>query len=322
MSDTSLPAPAPPDTLGEPVPMVQVDGVSKFFGELVAVSDVTFDIGPGVTALLGPNGAGKSTLLRLFTGQAGPSKGTVRVFGRDPRGDRLVPRLMGVAPQQEALFENMTALRFVELAARLHGVSGPAEAARAAIDQVELDTADTRTISTYSKGMRQRVKLAQAIVHDPWILVLDEPLTGLDPRQRRSMIDLLKRFGAGGRCVVVSSHVLEEVERIGSRVLVIAKGRLAAEGDFHEIRELMDDRPHEITVRSTRARSLAARLMDTGLITSARLDGDLLQIETTNVGEFSRAVAPAAIAVDASIDELMPADDDLESVFRYLVEGR
>ena len=228
-------------------------GVSKWFGSLVAVSDVSFDVGPGVTALLGPNGAGKSTMLRMLCGLARPSKGTVRILGHDPRSNVAVTRQVGLVPQQETVFEPLTAFAFVRLAAILHDLPDPDGAARAALETVELDPSDERRLPTYSKGMRQRVKLAQAIVHDPRVIVLDEPLTGLDPRQRAHMIELFHRLGDEGRCVVVASHVLDEVERFGSDVLVMAKGRLAASGDFREIRALMDDRPRRIRVRVERA---------------------------------------------------------------------
>jgi ABC-2 type transport system ATP-binding protein len=314
---TVLPPPTtPPVSLAEPV--IRFSGVSKFFGQLVAVSDVTFDLGPGVTSLLGPNGAGKSTALRLLTGQAVPSKGEVRILGADPR-DRGVARLIGVAPQQETLFESQTAREFVRLAATLQGLPDPEGAARRVLAQVELDADDGRAIATYSKGMRQRVKLAQAIVHDPQVIVLDEPLTGLDPRQRLAMIDLLKQFGADGRSVIVSSHVLEEVERIGSRVLVISKGRLAAEGDFRAIRELMNDRPHELRIRTDRARPLAMGLVGLAIVRSVEVDGDIVTIETNDMLAFGQAIAPLAVRLDCTIDELTPLNDDLESVFRFLV---
>ncbi|WP_420639690.1 ABC transporter ATP-binding protein [Candidatus Poriferisocius sp.] len=301
--------------------MVQTTGVSKWFGDLVAVSDVSFSIGAGVTALLGPNGAGKSTLLRMMCGLAQPSNGSVSVLGRDPRRDVAVLGRIGLAPQQESLLDHLTGGEFVELAAGLHQVRNPAEAARQAIATVELDPDDPRPLSTYSKGMRQRIKLAQAIVHDPAVIALDEPLTGLDPRQRRSMIDLFHRLGAAGKCVVVSSHVLDEVERFGSRVLVIVQGRLAAEGDFREIRAQMDDRPLRIRIRTDRPRPLAIALLDRDVISGCRLEGaDGLVVDTTDPAAFRRALAPAARAQDASLGELRPLDDDLESVFRYLVE--
>ena len=304
-----------------PPPMVQAAGVSKWFGDLVAVSDVSFTIGAGVTALLGPNGAGKSTMLRMMCGLAQPSNGAVTVLGKNPRTDVAVLGRIGMAPQQESLLDHLSGREFVELAADLQRVDSPAEAARQAIQAVELDPDDNRQLSTYSKGMRQRIKLAQAIVHDPLVIALDEPLTGLDPRQRREMIDLFHRLGAEGRCVVVSSHVLDEVERLGSRVLVIAQGRLAAEGDFREIRNLMDDRPLRISIRTDQPRLLATALLESGVISGCRLEGtDSVVVDTIEPAAFRRTVAPVARDRDASLLELRPLDDDLESVFRYLVE--
>ena len=303
-----------------PPPMVQAISVSKWFGDLVAVSDVSFSIGAGVTALLGPNGAGKSTLLRMMCGLAKPSNGSLTVLGSNPRANVAVLGRIGMAPQQESLLDYLSGQEFVELAAQLHQVGNPVEAARQAIQTVELDPDDPRKLSTYSKGMRQRIKLAQAIVHDPLVIALDEPLTGLDPRQRRAMIELFHRLGSEGKCVIVSSHVLDEVERFGSRVLVIAQGRLAAEGDFREIRNLMDDRPLRISIRTDRPRALAIALLDQGVISGCRLEkDDSVVVDTSDPVAFRRAVAPAARDQDASLLEIRPLDDDLESVFRYLV---
>jgi ABC-2 type transport system ATP-binding protein len=308
-----------PSTPG--VGLVEVRGVSKWFGSLVAVSDVSFDIGPGVTALLGPNGAGKSTVLRMLSGLARPSKGTVRILGLDPRTDVGVTRRLGLVPQQETVFEPLTALGFVRLSAILHDLPDPDAAARAALSTVELDPSDGRRLPTYSKGMRQRVKLAQAIVHDPQVIVLDEPLTGLDPRQRAHMIGLFHRLGGEGRCVIVASHVLDEVERFGSDVLVMAKGRLAAAGDFREIRALMDDRPRRIRLRVTSARELAGDLMHAGVVVGAHVDGpDELLVDTDDARGLACAIAPLARARGASLLEVRPVDEDLEDVFRYLVE--
>ncbi len=307
-------------TQAGPPPMVQAAGASKWFGDLVAVSDVSFSIGAGVTALLGPNGAGKSTMLRMMCGLARPSNGSVTVLGKDPRSDVSVLGRIGMAPQQESLLDHLSGREFVELAAQLHHLQRPGEAARQAIQTVELDPDDTRRLSTYSKGMRQRIKLAQAIVHDPLVIALDEPLTGLDPRQRREMIELFHRLGSEGKCVIVSSHVLDEVERFGSRVLVMAQGRLAAEGDFREIRNLMDDRPLRISIRTDRPRELAIALLDRGVISGCRLEGaDVVVVDTTDPAAFRRAVAPVARDRNVSLRELRPLDDDLESVFRYLV---
>ena len=307
-------------TQAGPPPMVQAAGVSKWFGDLVAVSDVSFSIGAGVTALLGPNGAGKSTMLRMMCGLAKPSNGSVTVLGKEPRSDVAVLGRIGMAPQQESLLDHLSGQEFVELAANLNRLQRPAESARQAIQTVELDPDDPRRLSTYSKGMRQRIKLAQAIVHDPLVIALDEPLTGLDPRQRREMINLFHRLGSEGKCVIVSSHVLDEVERFGSRVLVMAQGRLAAEGDFREIRNLMDDRPLRISIRTDQPRELAIALLDRGVISGCRLEGiDGVVVDTSDPAAFRRAVAPVARDRDVSLRELRPLDDDLESVFRYLV---
>jgi len=303
--------------------LVRVDNVSKWFGDVVAVSEVSFTLDPGITALLGPNGAGKSTLLRMIAGLTSPSKGTVEVLGSNPRVDAAVRGRMGLVPQQDALFDRLTPHEFVELAAVTYGLSDPAEAATAALQTVDLDPNDKRTCKTYSKGMRQRVKVAQAIVHDPEVVVLDEPLTGLDPVQRRSLIKVFRDLGEKGRCVVVSSHVLDEVARIGSRVLVIAQGRLAATGDFRALRELMDDQPHRIRVRTNKPRKLASSLISSGAAIGVRLgEGDELTVDSVDADAFGRTIAPAAKAVNASLREVVPLDDDLESVFRYLVERR
>ena len=302
-------------------PRVVADGVSKWFGALVAVSDVSFDVGPGVTALLGPNGAGKSTMFRMLCGLARPSKGTVRVLGRDPRADTGVTRLIGLVPQQESVFEPLTAREFVALTARLHGLPDPEAAATSALEAVDLDPSDKRRLPAYSKGMRQRVKVAQAIVHDPSVLVLDEPLSGLDPRQRADLASLFRRLGGEGRCVIVSSHVLDEVERLGSQVLVMSQGRLAAAGDFRELRALMDDRPMRIRVRTDRPRELAGALLEAGAAVGVRLDGsDLLELDTTDARALAHALAPVARDREARLYEVQPLDADLEGVFRYVVQ--
>jgi ABC-2 type transport system ATP-binding protein len=299
--------------------VIVVDDVSKWFGDVVAVSDVSFRVDAGVTALLGPNGAGKSTLLRLLCGLTRPSQGAVRVLDADPHGDPELYRRIGLVPQQEAVLGSLSARQFVRLAAELHGLEGPDHAAVASLRVVELDPDDTRPLAAYSKGMRQRAKVAHALVHDPEVVVLDEPLEGLDPRQRLHLITLFRQLGAEGRCVLVSSHVLDEVERFGSRVLVMAQGRLAAEGDFHAIRALMDDRPNRLRLRTDRPRELAAALVVTSPVVAVRVQGDQLFVDTDDVGSFRRVVAPAAASAGARLLELVPLDDDLESVFRYLV---
>ena len=341
MSSRPRPAPAPapkPDVNGNerapqpdsvtavapapPAGMVEVHGVSKFFGDVVAVSDVTFAVRSGVTALLGPNGAGKSTLFRMMCGLTPPSRGTVRVLGADARSDREVRGRIGLSPQQDALFDRLDALEFVTIAAATQGVADPEAASRDALGIVELDPDDHRPVSGYSKGMRQRTKLAAALVHDPEVLILDEPLNGLDPVQRRRMIELLEDLGAQGRCVLVSSHVLEEVARLGSRILVIAQGRLVASGDYRELRELMDDRPHRISIEANRPRDLAAALVASGTVVGVRIDGDVVVADTLQADRLGREVAPLAKDLGARLRQVIPLDEDLESVFRYLVEHR
>jgi ABC-2 type transport system ATP-binding protein len=301
--------------------VVVFEHVSKWFGDVVAVSDVTFGLQPGITALLGPNGAGKSTVLRMLCGLARPSTGQVRVLGGDPRQDLELLGRIGLVGQQEALFDGLTPMRFVEAAARLLRVASPADAAERALHEVELDPRDPKTIGALSKGNRQRVKVAAALGHDPDLLVLDEPLNGLDPRQRVHLIDVVRRFGARpGRVVVVSSHVLDEVERFAPRILVIAKGRLAAEGDIRAVRDLMDDRPHRLRLGTTHPGRLAGALLEEGVVLSARVTGDGLEVETTDVRRFRRSVAVLARDRQLDLSEVVPLDDDLESVFRYLVD--
>jgi ABC-2 type transport system ATP-binding protein len=314
---SAWPPPAPPAAPA----LIELHNVSKWFGDVVAVSDVTFGIGTGITALLGPNGAGKSTVLRLLCGLARPSQGTVSVLGGNPRQDLSIFGRIGLVPQQEALFESLTARQFVDTAARLLCVSDPRAATEWALGEVEVSTTDRRPVKALSKGNRQRVKVAAALVHDPEILVLDEPLNGLDPRQRLHLIDLVRRLAARpGRCVVISSHVLDEVERFGSRILVIAEGRLAAEGDFRAIRDLMDDRPHRLRVNTDAAGRFAAGLLEAGVASGVRVTGPgTIEVETTDVHRFRRSIAVIARDRDLELDEVVPMDDDLDSVFRYLV---
>jgi len=254
-------------------------------------------------------------------GLARPSQGKVRVLGGDPRSDLSILGRIGLVPQQETMFETLTARQFVETAARLLPVADPVAATEEALGLVEVSATDRRPVRALSKGNRQRVKVASALVHDPEILVLDEPLNGLDPRQRLHLIELVRRLAARpGRCVVISSHVLDEVERFGSRILVIAQGRLAAEGDFRAIRDLMDDRPHRLRITTDAANRFAAGLLEAGVASGVRVTGpESLEVETTDVHGFRQSVAVIARDRGLVLDELVPLDDDLDSVFRYLV---
>jgi ABC-2 type transport system ATP-binding protein len=303
--------------------VIEIKNVAKWYGGVVALSGLTASIGRGLTSLLGPNGAGKSSLIRIMCGLTSPSQGSVRVLGQDPRSSGEIRKVIGLVPQQERLPPGVNALEFVAMAASLEGMPNPTGAARKAIETVELDPDDGRHLSSYSKGMRQRVKIAQAIVHGPRILILDEPLNGLDPRQRSRMAQLFIRLGAEDRCVLVSSHVLEEVQELSSTVLVLAEGKLAAEGDFHAIRQLLDDRPHRIRLRSTDPLRLASGLMGSGTVSAVQTAGDnAIVIDTWTVSPFRRRLPRLVLELGVRLLELAPLDDDLESVFRYLVARR
>jgi ABC-2 type transport system ATP-binding protein len=314
-SAASVQAPA------EAAPSVEVANASRWYGNVVAVNDVTFGLDGGITGLLGPNGAGKSTILHMIAGLLAPSSGSVTVGGSPTRGHPELYRRIGLVPESEAVYPFLTGRQFVVANARLQGMSGEQAAAAAAraIDHVDLGAAQDRAIGTYSKGMRQRIKVASALVHDPPVLLLDEPFNGMDPRQRLQMMDLLRHMAKQGRVILFSSHILEEVERVAERVLVIVAGRLAASGDFREIRRLMTDRPHTFTVRSSDDRALAAALMTEPSTAGVSLDDGLITVRTNDFGAFSRTVAGVARRADIRLHELLPTDESLESVFSYLV---
>jgi ABC-2 type transport system ATP-binding protein len=301
------------------VTVLTLGGVSRWYGNVVAVNDVSFEVGAGITGLLGPNGAGKTTLLHMMAGFLAPSAGEVRLDETPTWRHPEIYRQIGFVPEREAAYTFLTARQFVLASARLSGVPDPGAAADRAIDMVELRDAANRAIGGYSKGMRQRAKVAAALVHDPPTLILDEPFNGMDPRQRLSMMDLLRAMAADGRTILFSSHILEEVERLSDRVLVIVAGRLAASGDFRRIRRLMIDRPHSFTLRSTDDRRLARELLAAPEVEAVELRDGLLTLRTGDYGALTRAVGPAAQRASVSVLELRPADESLESVFSYLV---
>jgi len=315
-------APAPPVpalTAAPAPPALEVEHVSRWYGNVVAVNDISFALGPGVTGLLGPNGAGKSTLLNLLAGLLAPSAGTARIAGRPAFGDPSVYREVGLVPERESVPGYLTGQGFVRLNADLQGMPDAAAATDRALATVDLTDVAHRPMRTYSKGMRQRAKLAAALVHDPRILLLDEPFNGMDPRQRLHMIGLLREMAAAGRVILFSSHILEEVEQLADAVLVVYAGRLAASGDFRSIRRLMTDRPHRFTIRSSDDRALAAALLHDPAVFGAELVDGLLAVRTSDYGAFTRIVAPTARAAGIRLQEVRPTDDSLESVFSYLV---
>lgn len=316
MTDTGQPIAAQATT---PTPTLEVDHVSRWYGNVVAVNDISFGLGPGVTGLLGPNGAGKSTLLHLMAGLLAPSAGRVLVDGRSAWRRPEMYRDLGLVPERETIHSYLTGLEFARLNARLQGVPDPDGAAAKAMATVDLTDAANRTIGTYSKGMRQRAKLAGALVHEPRILLLDEPFNGMDPRQRLHMMALLRSMAAAGRTILFSSHILEEVERLADSILVVYAGRLAAAGDFRSIRRLMTDRPHTFTVRSSDDRRLASVLMGDASVFGAELVAGHVAIRTADFDGFTRVLPRLARDSGVTLFEVRPTDDSLESVFSYLV---
>ena len=302
-----------------------LDNVSRWYGNVVAVNDVSMRIGPGVTGLLGPNGAGKTTLIAMMAGFLEPSAGAVTLGDRPVWRDVTAYRRLGLVPEREVSFGYLTGRQFVQASAELHTLRDPRGATQRALEEVALVDAADRSISTYSKGMRQRVKLASALVHEPEVLLLDEPFNGVDPRQRMHLMELLTRMGEEGRTVLFSSHILEEVEHIARHVEVVVSGRHAASGDFGAIRALMTDRPTHYTVRSSDDRRLAAALMSLasvrGVVLAAPTGTEEIHVEVTDMGAFVRALPPLARDAGISVRELTPTDESLESVFTYLVQS-
>lgn len=301
-----------------PQPTVEVDGASVWFGQKVALSELSCSFGGGVTGLLGPNGAGKTTLMRAITGLVPVNQGSVRVEGSDPRRNRAVHARMALVPEDEAVPPGLSARQFVAYVADIHGVEDRDATERALAQVSMIDVADRR-VDGFSKGMRQRVKVAAALVTGPAVLVLDEPLNGADPVQRAALIGLFRRLGAEGRTVIVSSHVLNEVERLADRIIVIIHGRLAAAGGQRAIRDAMNDRPRHVLVRTEDGRRLAAGLVGLGSVSGVRLEGGDVVVSTSRAAELALALPGLARSLSVRLEEVRPLDDSLESLFRELV---
>ncbi len=307
-------------TTVEAPPAVEFDHVSRWYGNIVAVNDISFSLNAGITGLLGPNGAGKSTMLHMLAGFLQPSAGVVRVLGEPSWGNPEMYRRVGLVPERESVYPFLTGFEFVLDSARLHHLPDPEGASLKAIRMVELEDAMNRASGGYSKGMKQRIKIAAASVHEPQVLLLDEPFNGADPRQRLHLMGLLREMAAAGKTIVFSSHILEEVERLAEDVLVIVSGRLAASGDFREIRKLMTDRPHTFTVRASDNRRLAADLVADPSVYGVELQDKDLEVRTSEFAAFTKAVAGVARRAGVTIFEIRPTDESLESVFSYLVK--
>jgi ABC-2 type transport system ATP-binding protein len=298
---------------------IELRNVSRWYGNVVAVNDVSMTIGPGVTGLLGPNGAGKTTLMHMMAGFLAPSRGELTVAGRPSWRNPEMFRRVALVPERDSVYAFLTGAEFVTATARLHQLPDPDTAARRAIGLLDMADAQDRKISTYSKGMRQRIKLAAALVHDPEIVLLDEPFNGLDPRQRLHMMEVLHAQGEQGRVIVFSSHILEEVERVSGIIQVIVAGRLAASGDFRAIRRLMTNRPHVFMVSSSDDRALGAALMASSSVAAVELTGHGLQVRASDYGTFTRLLAGLSRDHGIRLKQVLPADESLESVFTYLL---
>jgi len=304
-------------------PVVAADHLSKWYGQVIGLNDVSVSVPSGITGLLGPNGAGKSTFMKLITGQLKPSKGTVTVLGEAIWHNPALYFRIGFCPEQDSFYERMTGLEWVTALVRLNGLSD-AEANAAAIRAltiVELMDAANKKIGAYSKGMRQRVKLAQAIVHDPDLLILDEPLSGMDPLARRKSIRLIREWARAGKSIIVSSHILHEIESMTANILLINNGRILAEGDVHAIRDLIDEHPHTVFVRADDPRRLAREFLAHDDVRSLKFEAGAVVVETGKPDAFyARLTELAASGAYGAIDEVTSPDDNLQAVFQYLVK--
>ncbi len=304
--------------------IVAADHLSKWYGQVIGLNDVSVAVPPGITGLLGPNGAGKSTFMKLITGQLKPSKGSVTVLGEPIWQNPALYHRMGFCPEQDAFYERMTGLEWVGALVRLNGVSerdASAMAARA-IEMVELTDAANKKIGAYSKGMRQRIKLAQALVHDPDLLILDEPLAGMDPIARRKTIRMIKDWGRAGKSIVVSSHILHEIESMTANILLINQGRILAEGNVHQIRDLIDEHPHTVHIKAERTRALAREFLADDDVLSLRLEEGAVVVQTARPDAFyARLTELAASGEHGAIHEVTSPDDNLQAVFQYLVKS-
>ena len=306
-----------------PTPIIRAEHVSKWYGQVSGLNDVSVAVPPGITGLLGPNGAGKSTFMKLITGQLRPNQGQLRVLGEPVWDNPAIYRRLGFCPEQDSFYERMTGLAWLMGLLRLNGLdeAGAEAAARRALEAVDLLEAADKKIGAYSKGMRQRVKLAQAIAHDPELLILDEPLSGMDPLARRRTMKLIRDWARQGRSVLVSSHVLHEIESLTSNILLINQGRILAEGDVHHIRDLIDEHPHTVSIKAERTRVLAQAFLSLDHILSLRFEGERVVVQTARPDAFYAWLTQVAASGECGdIVEVTSPDDNLQAVFEYLVK--
>ena len=299
------------------------DHVSKWYGQVIGLNDVSVTVGQGITGLLGPNGAGKSTLMKLITGQLKPSKGDVKVLGESIWGNPTLFARIGFCPEQDSFYERMTGIEWLTALVRLNGLDDKAAktAAERALTAVDLMDAANKKIGAYSKGMRQRVKLAQAIVHDPELLILDEPLSGMDPLGRRKTIRMIREWAKQGKSVIVSSHILHEIESMTPNILLINNGRILAEGNVHQIRDLIDTHPHSVYVRASDPRGLAREFLTRDDVISMRFEDSAVVVETAKPDLFyARLTELVAAGQSGTVEEVTSPDDNLQAVFKFLVK--
>jgi len=304
--------------------VIAADHLSKWYGQVIGLNDVTLKLQPGITGLLGPNGAGKSTFMKLVTGQLKPSKGTIAVFGEPIWRNPSLYFRIGFCPEQDAFYDRMTGLEWVSALVRLNGVGErqAAEMAHRAIALVDLTEAEGKKIGAYSKGMRQRIKMAQALAHEPDLLILDEPLAGMDPIARRKTIRLIKDWGRSGKSVLVSSHILHEIEAMTADILLINQGRILAEGNVHQIRDLIDEHPHTVSIRADQTRALAREFLADDDVLSLKLEEGAVVVQTARPDAFyARLTDLAASGELGAIHEVTSPDDNLQAVFQYLVKS-
>ena len=301
---------------------IELELCSKWYGQVLGVSEVSWRVSEGVVGLLGPNGAGKSTLMKMVVGLLAPSRGTIKVFGSDPIAAADVRRRVGYCPEHEGMYDELTALEFVTCMARLSGVARPREAARRTLVQLGLEAAMKRRVAGFSKGMRQRTKLATCLVHDPDLLILDEPLTGVDPVARTEIVELIRQLGRDGKTVVVSSHVLHEIESLTEEITVVYRGQLLAEGNVYAIRGLIDEYPHRIRIESDQPRTLASEAARADHVRRILFTDSTLTIETDDPDRCYDLIAETALDHSVEIHSLTSPDNSLSAVFDYLTEGR
>lgn len=305
-------------------PIIKCENLSKWYGQVIALNNVSLSIDQGIVGLLGPNGAGKTTFLDLVVGRLRPSRGTITVLGEDPWSSPTLFRYLGYCPDTDGLYERLSGLDFVTLLARLTGFPS-AEAKKRAMDRLELVGLAGhahRPAGTYSKGMKQRLKLAAALVHDPKLLILDEPLNGLDPIARIEVTQLLRTLGAEGISIILSSHILAEVEALTSRIVLIHYGKILAEGEIGEIRALIDNQPYTYRIGTSAARRLAAALVENPTVESVSFgnEGNTLTVKTTDALQLCNAVQQLVVEEGLTVTSIAPVDDSLEAVFQYLVK--